>query len=343
MKKLLFLLTLFFLSCAPKAEQRHWKVYYDLGTAAFAAKNYSEAIANFHKALRANPDEPKIWNALGLAYMEAKEYKKAEESFKKALSINPHYSEARKNLGVLYYKLKRYDEALKYLREAARDEYYEKKHEAFYYLAKVYRAKGDLKNYVKYLEKAVAYNPNFVQAQLELARAYENLGKYDEAEKIYKGLLINGFNEPFIKYKLAEVYYKKGEYKRARELIKELLYKESLTQEQREKVKELLTKVLLAQQSKLIISQMPRNFEKKKEIKEEKRYYAVQLGAFSTRERAEKLVKKLKNEGLKDLKIIQVNGVYKVVYGKFKTPEEAQKAKEEVKKIGIYGFVVEIK
>lgn len=342
MKKVLLLLSLILLlSCFPKVEQRHWKVYYNLGTAAFAARNYSEAIANFHKALRANPDEPRIWNALGLAYMEAKEYKKAEESFKKALSINPNYSEARKNLGILYYKLGRYEEALKYLQEAANDEYYEKKHEAFYYLAKVYEAKQDLKNYVRYLEKAVAYNPNFVQAQLELAQAYENLGKYEEAEKIYKSLLLNGFNKPFLKYKLAEVYYKKGDYERAREIIKELLYKENLTNEQREKVKELLTKVLLAQQRKLIIPRVHKPI--KKEEKKKEKYYAVQLGAFSTKERADKLVQELKSKGLRDLRILPTDGVYKVIYGRFETPEEARRAKEEVKKLGIYGFVVEIK
>ena len=342
MKKILlpFSLTFILLSCSPKVEQRYWKVYYDLGTAAFTARNYSEAIANFHKALRVNSNEPRIWNSLGLAYMEAKEYEKAEESFRKALSIKQNYSEAKKNLGVLYYKLGKYKEALKYLQEAAGDEYYEKKHEAFYYLAKVYKAKGDFKNYVKYLEKAVAYNPNFVQAQIELAQAYEEVKRYDEAEKIYKGLILNGFNEPFFKYKLAEVYYKRGDYKRAKDIIKDLLYKENLTPEQKERVKELLTKVLLAQQRKLIIPKMFKYV--KKEVRKE-RYYAVQLGAFSTRERAKKLIEELKNKGLKDLKILPTNGVYKVIYGKFKTPEEASRAKEEVKKLGIYGFVVEIK
>ncbi|HID82437.1 MAG TPA: tetratricopeptide repeat protein, partial [Thiotrichales bacterium] len=38
--------------------------------------------------------------------------------------------------------------------------------------------------YVKSLEKAVAYNPTYVEAQLELAKVYEEAGDYKKAEEI---------------------------------------------------------------------------------------------------------------------------------------------------------------
>ncbi len=361
MRKLLFLLlALVVVSCAPttaKKEERSWQFYYDLGMSSYQAKNYSEAIANFHRALKINPNEPKIWSALGVAYTEVKEYQKAEESFKKALKLNPNYSEARMNLGILYMKQGKYDLALKYLTEAANDELFPKKHIAYYNLAKVYKALDKNKEYIYYLEKAVNYNPLYLEAQLELAGAYKEVGEYEKALKIYKQLINNGYDDPYILYKLAEIYYLMGDYAKARALIKRLLYDYKLTEEQKQKVRDLLTQVLIAQQRKVIsfekINQPEENIsekpeEEKKEVKEDKQkveegHYYVQIGAFSTKERAERLIKTLKVKGVDRLKIVETQGIYKVLYGGFKTPEEARKAKEELKKLNIYGFIVELK
>lgn len=356
------------LSCAPtavkKEEGKSWQFYYDLGMSSYQARNYSEAIANFHRAIKINPQEPKIWNALGIAYMEVKEYEKAENSFKKALQLNPNYSEARMNLGILYMKQGRYELALQYLKAAANDEFFEKKHIAFYHLAKVYRATGNKKEYVHYLEKAVNYNPLYLEAQLELAEAYKEVGEYEKAIKIYKQLINNGYDDPYILYRLAEVYYLMGDYQKARGLIKKLLYDYKLTEEQKQRVRDLLTQVLIAQQRKVISFEKinstspqeekpkkePLKEQKPKELKKPKTKspetegpYYVQVGAFSTRERAERLVKTLQVKGLDKLKVIETQGIYKVLYGGFKTPEEARKAKEELKKLNIYGFIVELK
>ena len=354
------------LSCAPttvkKGEGKSWQFYYDLGMSSYQARNYSEAIANFHKAIKINPQEPKIWNALGIAYMEVKEFEKAENSFKKALQLNPNYSEARMNLGILYMKQGKYDLALQYLQEAANDEFFEKKHIAFYHLAKVYKAIGNKKEYIHFLEKAVNYNPLYLEAQLELAEAYKEVGEYEKAIRIYKQLINNGYDDPYILYRLAEIYYLMGDYQKARSIIKKLLYDYKLTEEQKQRVRDLLTQVLIAQQRKVISfenvnkkqkkelpkepvkEQRAEKAEKSKEkIVEKDGPYYVQVGAFSTRERAERLVKTLHIKGLDKLKVIETQGIYKVLYGGFKTPEEARKAKEELKKLNIYGFIVELK
>ena len=360
----IFLIFSFILSCAPtavKKEEKSWQFYYDLGMSSYQAKNYSEAIANFHRALKINPNEPKIWNALGIAYTEVKEYKKAEESFRKALQLNPNYSEARMNLGILYMKQGKYNRALKYLKEAAKDELFPKKHIAYFNLAKVYKALGMKKEYIYYLEKAVNYNPLYLEAQLELAEAYKEVGEYEKTKKIYRQLINNGYDDPYIIYKLAEVYYLMGDYEKSRELIKKLLYDYKLTEEQKHKVRELLTQVLIAQQRKVISfenlteeennkpvekpKKYPEKREEKKEVGKSEGHFYVQVGAFSTKERAERLIKTLKLKGISEnkLKIIETQGIYKVLYGGFKTPQEAQNAKEELKRLNIYGFIVELK
>ncbi len=363
MGKLAFLFFIVLIvSCAPtstKKEDKSWQFYYDLGMSSYQAKNYSEAIANFHKALKINPNEPKIWNALGITYTEVKEYIKAEESFKNALRLDPNYSEARMNLGILYMRQGKYNFALEYLEQAADDELFPKKHIAYYNLAKVYKALGENKEYIYYLEKAINYNPLYLEAQIELAEAYKEVGEYEKALKIYKQLVNNGYDDPYILYKLAEVHYLMGDYPKARALIKRLLYDYKLTEEQKQKVRNLLTQVLIAQQRKVIsfenISQQKEDISEKpekvkneaEEMKNNKKTnegsYYVQIGAFSTKERAERLVKSLKVKGLERLKIVETQGIYKVLYGGFKTPEEAKKAKNELKNLNIYGFIVELK
>lgn len=361
MRKFLFPLLVFVVvSCAPKTtekEDKSWQFYYDLGMSSYQAKNFSEAIANFHRALKVNPTEPQIWNALGLVYMEAKEYQKAEESFNKALGLDPNFSEARMNLGILYAKQGKYDLALKYLTEAANDELFAKKHIAYYNLAKVYKALGKDSEYIFHLEKAVNYNPLYVEAQLELAEAYKESKEYEKALKVYELLVNNGYEDPYILYKLAEAYYLVGDYANARAIIRRLLYDYKLAEDQKQKVNDLLTQVLLAQQGRVISFEKPPKKEESKtkesneeteskdsqnQSKETGNYY-IQLGAFSARERAETLVETLKARGLDELKIIETQGVYKVLHGGFKTLEEARKAKEELKKLNIYGFIVEIR
>jgi len=352
MRVLILLLGIILFSCAPKQvqETKDWRYYYDLGLSAYYAKNYSEAVAHFSRALQVNPKEPKVWNALGLTYTEVKEYGKAEEAFKKALQVDPSFSEAKMNLGVLYLKTGRLKEAEKYLKEAVADEFFEKKHEAYYHLAQVYKAKGDLKSYVENLEKAVNYNPLFIKAQFELGEAYEKAGRYDDAERLYKTLISNEMGGTYALYKLAEVYYEKGDYAKARKIIKRLLFREKLDEEQREKVKELLTKILIAQQRKVINfeRELERERRRTKEREEEKKAvqegrYAIQIAAFSSEERAKKLVETLEKKGLKPLRIQKVNGIYKVFYGSFETKEEALKERKRLKKYNVYGFVVELR
>ncbi len=327
------------LSCSAKqekAKEEEWRYLYDLGMSAFYAKNYSEAIARLYKAAKIAPKEPQIWNALGITYMEVEEYKKAEEAFKKALENNPDHPESKMNLGILYLRTKNYQKAIKYLKEALSDETFDKKHIAFYHLAKVYKELGNREKYLEYLKKATAYNPLFLEAQLELGSAYLDEKRYEEAERLYRSLLSNNFKRPEIYLSLAKVYYEIGEYEKAKEAIRSVLEDKQTNNLQRSQAYELLSKVLVEEQRKNLI----RRTFKPTESQEGK--YGIQIAAFSTRERAEKMVEELKKKGLKKLQVIEVSGVYKVIYGRFSTRESAQRELEKLKSHQIYGFIIEV-
>jgi tetratricopeptide (TPR) repeat protein len=345
--KILFVLIftgLILSSCAKKSssEKGEWRYLYDLGLSSFYAKNYSEAIAHLYRATRVAPREPKIWNALGITYMEVEEYKKAEEAFRKALVADPEFSEAKMNLGILFFKTKDYKGAIKNLEEAIADETFDKKHIAFYHLAKVYKEMGNRNKYLEYLRKATAYNPLFIDAQLELGSAYMDLKKYDEAEELFKSLISNNFTMPNVYLSLAKVYYETGRLEKAKEAIRMVLENKQANNLQRAQAYELLSKVLIEEQKRAVMKKMETQKEtKQKEVNKTGRF-GIQIAAFSTKKSAQRLVQKLNKIGLNDISIIESAGIYKVIYGSFKTREEARKELERLKRMEIYGFIVEV-
>jgi len=262
MIKRIFLLILFSLifSCVIKQEEGkkvQWQYYYDLGMSSYIAKNYSEAIANFFIASQLAPNEPKVWNALGLAYMEVQEHSKSENAFLKALQVDKNYTEAKLNLGILYYRQANYEKATITLKEVLQDEAFPQRHMAFYYLGKVYQATGNRQEYINNLRKAVAYNPMFIDAQLELAQAYELEENYISAKDVYQSLVNNGVNDPNLDFSFARVEYKLGNYASAKNYIKKVVEDKRTAPQVRMQAYELLSQVLIAEQNKVTPTTKP--------------------------------------------------------------------------------------
>lgn len=340
MRTILSALLLFLLiSCSAKREnaKEEWRYLYDLGMSSYYAKNYSEAIAHFYRASKVDPKEPRIWNALGITYVEVEEYEKAESAFKKALENDPGFTEAKLNLGVLYLKKKDYEKALSYLKEALSDETFDKKHLLFYHLAKLYREIGDRDSYLENLRKATAYNPLFVDAQLELGSAYMDEKRYEDAERLFVSLLSNNLKKPEVYLSLAKVYYETGKLDKAKEMIRFVLEDKQASNLHRTQAYEILSRVLVEEQRRTI--------EKREAVgktREEKRSFGIQIAAFSNLKSAEKLVEELRKKGLSNLSVVESSGIYKVIYGRFRTREEAKQEIDRLRSLDIYGFMVEV-
>ncbi len=373
MRKFTFLILLFIFSCAPRQEdvsKSQWQYLYDLGMSSYIAKNYSEAIANFFRASQLAPNEPKVWNALGLAYMEVQEYQKAENAFLRALQVDKTYTEAKLNLGILYYRQKDYERAIRVLREVIEDEAFPQKHMAFYSLAKVYQAIDRKEDYLANLRRAVAYNPMFIDAQLELAQFYEEEEDYASAREVYQRLVNNGIVSPVIYLGLARAEYELGNYSNARNYLRVVIEDKQAPGHLKSRAYELLSLVLIAEQRAQIkprTQELPRSRiigeaqEQKREtskepeakaetnlesqkvepIQQDKKYYRIQLGAFSSIGFARAWKEKLEKElNLKDVVIVESSGIYRVFYGKFESREDALRELRRLRALNLYGFII---
>ncbi len=83
--------------------------YYELGGILLDKRLYSQAIAQFQKALKAKDSEadenaPFIYNALGFAYAAQEQYDLAIKQYKEALERIPEYPTALNNIGFAYEK-----------------------------------------------------------------------------------------------------------------------------------------------------------------------------------------------------------------------------------------------
>ncbi|NJO41694.1 MAG: tetratricopeptide repeat protein [Cyanobacteria bacterium CRU_2_1] len=101
------------------------KEYYELGGILLDKRLYSQAIAQFQKALKAKDlkgeeNTALIYNALGFSYAAQEQFDLAIKQYKEALELKPDYPTALNNLGFAYEKkqltvqaLEAYDETLK--------------------------------------------------------------------------------------------------------------------------------------------------------------------------------------------------------------------------------------
>lgn len=75
--------------------------FFELGIRELDSGNFKKAIKAFRKALKNNPDDPRLYSNLGIAYELIHDYEKARESYEKALEINPKSSSTLNNLAEL--------------------------------------------------------------------------------------------------------------------------------------------------------------------------------------------------------------------------------------------------
>jgi Flp pilus assembly protein TadD len=84
---------------------------YNQGLQNKAAKRFSEAAADFRRAVDLRQNFPEAWNELGFALRQTGKYVDALKAYDQALRLRPNFPEALEYLGETYVKLGRLDDA----------------------------------------------------------------------------------------------------------------------------------------------------------------------------------------------------------------------------------------
>ena len=139
------------------------QAHYNLGTAYLNEKQYSEAIAEFRKAIALDADFAEAHGQLGLAYFELDRFEDAGQAATEAVRLNPNYQPALKLLDAL--KQERYDSGLAFLTE---EEY-----------------KGAIAEF----SAAIEIDSGFIEAHHALGLAYLGIGKLEMAKQMAEAAL----------------------------------------------------------------------------------------------------------------------------------------------------------
>jgi predicted Zn-dependent protease len=152
----------------------------------------------------------------------ARDFDGAIAHLEKAVEIEPHFAAAWNHLGTIAYKSQRYDDAATYFRkgiEADPDAY-----EPVVNLGGVLINLGDLQEAWEYNVQAVLRRPNDPLAQSQLGMTYVAMNKLDLAEKhLLEAAKLDPAHFSHPQLHLAEVYYRKNEYRKAADQIEQFL------------------------------------------------------------------------------------------------------------------------
>lgn len=102
----------------PQANSNNFKIYMGQASRAFVAKDYNTAIANFEKAIAANPNNYEAYCALGMSYGYTGNVKKAEETLLIAAKKFPNEWMAYTFLGDIKHQQKQTPMAIEYYKKA---------------------------------------------------------------------------------------------------------------------------------------------------------------------------------------------------------------------------------
>jgi len=81
-------------------------------------KDYGSAVANYQKALRANPKDSMLYNKLAIAEFQFGENSAARKTLRQAVKLDPHNAIAFNNLGVIDLMDRKYKASVNHLKQA---------------------------------------------------------------------------------------------------------------------------------------------------------------------------------------------------------------------------------
>ena len=160
------------------------RIHTELGMAYYGNNQMSVALEEFEEAVAADPNYAPAHNQLGLVYMALNEDKLARQSFERALKIDPADSSANNNYGMFLCQRKRDQEAFKYFMTALKNPLYSTPENAYTNAGICAWLQGDDVRAEDWLRKALALQPNQPQALYYLAEVLFKRGEFKTARSL---------------------------------------------------------------------------------------------------------------------------------------------------------------
>ncbi len=165
--------------------EEYAQIHLSKGILLFSDGNFNEALDEFQKAVRSDPEDSEAQYYLGIAYSQSGDYIMAIPALKKALKLDPGLVGAHYDLGVAYFARNNYTEALKEMKEAERCQ--PKRAMVYFYQGYIYYMKENFSRAPFYFQKSASLDAGLSQkCHLYSGMAYLQLGQKEKAESKFK-------------------------------------------------------------------------------------------------------------------------------------------------------------
>ena len=162
------------------------EAYTNLGNTLRDLGRLTEAEASQREAIRNKPDYAKAHNSLGATLNDLGRLNEAVASYREAIRLKPEFAEAYSNLGNILRELGRLNEAEASCREAIRlKPEFAQAHLNLAVIKKFYANDKEFTLLEHCYQSAVPTSIDRIYASFALAKAYEDIGRVDEAFDLY--------------------------------------------------------------------------------------------------------------------------------------------------------------
>ncbi|HEU4472465.1 MAG TPA: tetratricopeptide repeat protein [Flavisolibacter sp.] len=196
-------------SLLKKVKPAEQTAYY-LGKAFYAKEDLGNAITYLNIASKENPANAEIPYTVARAYADMFNYKQSVEYFHKALAIEPNQSRWIYEMALIYYAIPDEQNSLKYMLEAG-EKGYKKDNEYLQNLAVAYVNAGKADQAIGMLKDMLKSRPTDLNILNMLAEAHYDSKKYDEAISYYDQILAADSKNAEALYMIGMSFQKKGE------------------------------------------------------------------------------------------------------------------------------------
>jgi tetratricopeptide (TPR) repeat protein len=144
--------------------------YQNLGSKLLEKGRYADAIEQYRKAIKLNPDDEDSHYNLGLALAKAGDSTGARKEYEEALRISPEHPEAHMNLGNLLAAERKFDEAISHFKMALQST---PEDPAIHNdLGNALARQGKLPEAISAFEAALKLKPDYAEAHYNVGQAY---------------------------------------------------------------------------------------------------------------------------------------------------------------------------
>ncbi len=159
-----------------------------------------QIVANYLQAVALGLKDNDVFLWLGDYYQRQNNFKQAREFYEKTLEVNPNDPIANFRLAQIYFQEKQYSQAVARAKNAldnfSEDDIY-LRYDALILLAQCYRELGERDAFVDTIIEAIQFLPDHQRAYLLLIDHYEKKGQLQEAEQLFRQMLIhNPYDRP---------------------------------------------------------------------------------------------------------------------------------------------------